>query len=344
MQIRIVFAVAVLSAIAGQSLPAQTVTALFASREVAPWRLPSMAADQLWTDVLVYGEWRIQRSELTGACRLLDPKNERRFAGGEADCRQEYARLRAAGAIPALRGRAVITLHGFGRSRDHMQPLGEKLREQSHCVWISMNYSSTRGSLDDHALALAQVIGGLEGIEQIDFVGHSLGNLVVRRYLGEAKAEAPRWKADPRLRRMVMLGPPNNGAKMATLIANVVQDSELAQFLTGPSAWQLARKWNETSKRLATPDLEFGVIAGGTGDDVGLNPLLPGDDDFIVRVAETRLERAADFRLVPCRHGGMMRDAQIQEYVSRFLQEGCFTTVEERQPILADSAAAVAVP
>ena len=45
---------------------------------------------------------------------------------------------------------------------------------------------STRRSLDDHARSLARVIEGLEGIDEIDFVCHSLGNLIVRRYLGEA--------------------------------------------------------------------------------------------------------------------------------------------------------------
>lgn len=321
---------------AGGTVSAQTLSALFASPEPPPslpLRLPSIAAEQLYTDVLVYGEWRIQRSELTGSFRLLDPENRRRTWGSEQQCREEFTRLRALGFIPALHGRAVLTLHGFGRSRDHMQPLGRFLRDESGVTWINVTYSSTRGSLGDHAQTLARIIDGLEGIDAIDIVGHSLGNLVVRRYLGEATAEQPRWQIDPRLRRMVMLGPPNNGARMATLIADLVSDSDLARLVTGPSAWQLARQWDDTQKRLATPTFDFGVIAGGLGDGRGMNPLLPGDDDFIVRVEETRLTGACDFRRVPCHHGRMMRDPEVQKSVLSFLETGCFTSAEEKQPI-----------
>ncbi len=317
----------------GGTASAQTFSALFASPEVVPLRLPPIAAEQFFTDVLVYGEWRIQRSELTGSYRLLDPDNRRRAAGSEKQCREEFSRLRRLGFIPSLTGRAVITLHGFGRSRDHMRPLGQCLQEAGGVTWINATYSSTRGSLDDHAQTLAQVIDGLDGITTIDMVCHSLGNLVVRRYLGESRAEQPQWQVDPRLRRMVMLGPPNNGARMATMIADLLNDSELARFVTGPSAWQLARQWDDAHKLLATPGFEFGVIAGGLGDGRGINPLLAGDDDFIVRVEETRLTGACDFRLVPCRHGRLMRDAEVQQYVLSFLESGCFTSAAEKQPI-----------
>jgi pimeloyl-ACP methyl ester carboxylesterase len=223
-----------------------------------------------------------------------------------------------------------------------MEPLGRCIRDAGDATWINFNYSSTRGTLDDHAESLARVIARLEGIETIDLVGHSMGNLVVRRYLGEAQAERPRWQVDTRLRRMVMLGPPNNGAQMATLIADLVSNNELARFVTGPSAWQLARHWNDVAGHLATPTFEFGVIAGGFEDSRGFNPLLAGDDDLVVCVHETRLPGAADFRITPCRHGRMMCDPEVQEYVLRFLADGCFTSPGQRQPILEPAAAASA--
>jgi pimeloyl-ACP methyl ester carboxylesterase len=214
-----------------------------------------------------------------------------------------------------------------------MQSLGSHLADSGKFTWINVNYSSTRGAIDHHAATLAGVIAGLEGIDEIHFVCHSLGNLVVRRYLYEATASEPRWQTDHRLRRMVMLGPPNQGAKAAALIADILHESPLARLLTGPSAWQLARQWDEASKRLATPQFEFGILAGGFSDGRGLNPLLAGDDDLVVCVEETRLAGAADFRLVPCRHGRMMRDPVIQQYALHFLEHGCFTCPEERQPI-----------
>src|SRR5207237_9980955 len=142
---------------------------------------------------------------------------------------------------------------GFGRTRNHMAAIGERLEKDGHFTWINVSYASTRRSLDDHAQSLAHVIDGLEGIDEIDFVCHSLGNLIVRRYLGEANQHEPRWKPDPRIKRMVMLGPPNNGAQLAALFKN----NELLGLIYGPSAKQLAREWSVAEKLLATTPFAF---------------------------------------------------------------------------------------
>jgi pimeloyl-ACP methyl ester carboxylesterase len=304
-----------------------------------PWK--TLGGDLLWTDTLVYGPWRIQHNQITDHFRLLDPADLRRSSGTEEECRAALEGLKQTESIPPLDGRAVITLHGLGRSRNHMAELGQRLAKEGGFTWINMGYASTRRSLDDHALALAKVIEGLEGIDEINFVCHSLGNLVVRRYLGEASAENPRWKVDSRIKRMVMLGPPNQGARLAQVVADVLKDSQLARLVTGPSAWQLAREWDHTQRLLATPGSEFGIIAGGLDNEEGMNPLLEGDDDLVVRVQETRLPGAADFRLVRVRHGELVYDAAVLQFVLTFLQHGYFTAADERQPIPAPSAVIV---
>jgi pimeloyl-ACP methyl ester carboxylesterase len=331
-------AIAVLAALPGvRSLSAQTIVATSAATPSPPlnlaWR--TLGGEQFWSDELVYGRWRIQTNAITGQYRLLDEANVRRAWGTAEQCRAAFAELRQAHALPPLAGRAVITLHGFGRSREHMDPIGEHLEKTGRLTWINVSYASTRRSLDEHAESLARVISGLDGIDEIDFVCHSLGSLIVRRYLGEASQAEPRWKPDPRIKRMVMLGPPNNGARLAEVVAELLHDNEVARFVAGPTAWQLAREWEQARKALATPVFEFGVIAGGYGDNRGLNPLLKGDDDLVVSVAETRLPGASDFRVVNCRHGRLMSDTTVQQYVLSFLDRGCFTTPDERQPITA---------
>jgi hypothetical protein len=306
----------------------------------APVPLPSLAlstlgGEQFWSDELVYGAWRVQRNVLTGHCRLLDANDVRRAWGTDQQCREALAEARRTGAIKPLDGRAVITLHGFGRSRDHMTGIGEFLAEEAKCTWINVSYASTRRSLDEHAQALAGVIAGLEGIDEIDFVCHSLGNLVLRRYLGEAGQEQPRWQTDSRIKRIVMLGPPNNGARMASLLADLFRDSPLVAKFVGPTAMLLARDWQDASKLLATPACEFAIVAGGCGDDRGYNPVIPGDDDLIVAVEETRLAGATDFRLVHCRHGKLMDDSAVRNLVVTFLNHGYFTAEAEKQPVVA---------
>ena len=173
------------------------------------------------------------------------------------------------------------------------------------------------------------MIDGLDGCDEIDFVCHSLGNLVVRRYLGEGNQPEPKWRPDPRIKRMVMLGPPNNGAQLAELFKN----NELLGLVAGPSGKQLARDWPATQKLLATPTFPFGIVAGGRGDNQGANPLLKGDDDLIVTVEETRLSGACDFRLVNCLHGRLMDDPAVRQCTLHFLQHDCFTAENERQPV-----------
>jgi len=322
----VVFAALVASAVfSGRSVTAQSASTL----NVA---LRTLGGEQFWTDRLVYGKWRIQRNELTGHYRLLDPADVRRAWGDEATCRAQFAALKRSGAVPPLSGKAVITLHGLGRSRDHMEVFGKYLEKEGELTWINVAYASTRGTLDEHAESFAEVVAGLEGVEEISVVGHSLGNLVVRRYLGEAQQAEPRWQPDPRLKRMVMIGPPNNGAQLARVAADLLKDNQFVRFVVGPSAWQLARQWEDAQKELATPGFEFGIIAGGFGD-CGLNPLLDGDDDLVVSVAETRLPGACDFRTLKCRHGSLLHDPVVHQHTLSFLKHGYFTTASERQPI-----------
>jgi pimeloyl-ACP methyl ester carboxylesterase len=283
---------------------------------------------QFWSDELVFRDWRIQQNVYTGHCRLLDGRDFRRAWGTFDECHARLNELQRELELSPLAGRAVVTLHGLGRSRDAMNGLGEYLSDECDCTWINVGYASSRRSLDEHAQSLAHVLERLDGIDHIDLVCHSLGNLVVRRYLHEVSLPEPRWKADPRIKRMVMLGPPNQGAQLARFFS----ESELFGLVTGPSGKQLALPVGEAQSRLATPAFEFGIIAGGRGSERGSNPVVAGDDDMIVAVEETRLAGASDFVIVPCWHGTMLRDEGVYRHVAQFLTHGYFMSADKRTP------------
>ena len=59
-------------------------------------------------------------------------------------------------------------------------------------------------------------------------------------------------------------------------------------------------------KNLPEPPIPTLVIAGGMGNDIGYNPMLSGDNDGIVRVSETRLDCAHEFKLVNVIHTTIM--------------------------------------
>ena len=153
-----------------------------------------------------------------------------------------------------------------------------------------------------------------------------MGNIVIRHYLGDQAGRKP----DGRLRRFVMLGPPNHEAYLASLVA----DNTLFQLITGQPGQQLGREWDRLQERLATPPFEFGIIAGGRGGPRGYNPLVPGDNDGVISVASTRLAGAADFAVLPTLHLIMMNDAKVQEYTLRFFEHGYFVSPGRKQPIV----------
>jgi hypothetical protein len=302
-----------------------------ASAPAEPLNFPTatLGGTQFWTDELVFRDWRIQQNCLTGHYRLLDGDDFRRAWGTFDQCQSKLDELKRELRLEPMSGRVMITLHGLGRSREAMDLIGEHLAEHSEATWINVSYASSRRSLDDHAQSLARVLDNLSGVSEIDLVCHSLGNLVVRRYLGEASSPRPRWQIDKRFRRMVMIGPPNNGAQIARLF----KDNKLFGLVTGPSGKQLAISWEEAQVRLATPTFEFGIIAGGLGNGRGTNPAIDGDDDLIVGVEETRLPGAADFVVIPRLHGNLLRDERVAQCVQKFLDEGHFVTADKRKPI-----------
>jgi pimeloyl-ACP methyl ester carboxylesterase len=289
----------------------------------------TLGGTQFWSDELVFRGWRIQQNVFSSHYRLLDEHDYRHASGTFDECRQKLEEIRRERQLPPLEGPAVLTLHGLIRSRDMMAGIGQYLEQEGDYTWLNVSYASTRRTLDDHAASLARVISHLEGVSEINFVCHSMGNLVVRRYLGEASAQQPRWKVDPRIKRMVMLAPPNHGARFAQFF----KDNKLFGLVMGPSGKQLAMQWSDVEKRLAIPEFEFGIIAGSKTSGRLANPLLDGEDDLVVSVEETRLAGACDFLVVASSHGDLMDDPSVRRSVRRFLEEGCFLSADKRMPI-----------
>ena len=155
--------------------------------------------------------------------------------------------------------------------------------------------------------------------------------------LGDEIERTEGHRADPRIKRIVMLAPPNNGAKLAQLLA----DNKLFKSIAGPTGAELGPHWAELEKHLAIPTCEFGIIAGGRdeahsdgkGDEHGRNPLLQGDDDLIVAVPETKLPGASDFLVLPALHAFMMDEPKVQEATLSFLLHGYFESADRRHPL-----------
>ncbi|HEX3727698.1 MAG TPA: alpha/beta fold hydrolase [Pirellulales bacterium] len=326
---------------AGGLLPGQAAEADELNAESAPRPrpnapIPTLGGRQFWADELFFHDWHIQRNTLTGHCRLLDGANVRQAWGSYEACLARLEQIKHKHGLPPMSGPAVVVLHGLFRSSASMRYMSRFLRDQGHYSVFNVSYPTTQGAVADHAQSLAKVMRNLEGITEINFVAHSLGNLVVRHFLADHFDPRTGIQGDARLRRMVMLGPPNQGAQMAEAFADV----RLFHLMAGASASQLSRDWENLQARLTTPRCEFAILAGGRGTDKGYNPLLGEDNDMVVSVESTRLPGAADFAVLPVLHTFMMDDPRVQQYTLRFLQQGFFVSEAERHAIAADTSGA----
>ena len=288
-----------------------------------------------WSDELIFHDWRIQRHAVMGHCRLLDSEDRLVARGSFADCLRKLNVAKIDQRLAPLPKDVVIVLHGLGGYRHRMNRLADRLKLHGFTV-LNFGYASTRGDVAVSAKSLASVVRNLEGVETISFVAHSMGNIVIRRYLYDFDELAPERRPPVAFKRMVMITPPNHGAE----ILDTLDDREFVQRITqqrgGPYVELSPRHgWRELAKTLATPSFEFGIIAGGRGDDVGYDVAIPGDDDGLLSIATMRLDGAADYLQTGGRHGFMPDYQEVCDATINFLRHGYFVSAEAREPLLA---------
>ncbi|UCH72745.1 MAG: alpha/beta fold hydrolase [Rhodospirillales bacterium] len=280
------------------------------ANQAATWpnlAMPTLGGRQLWADRYFHAGWRIQENVLTGHARLLDPSDIRRCWGPYDACRAAFERIRAERDIPPNGKHLVVLLHGLGRSRASFKGLQRALAEAGHEV-AAIGYPSTRRDLAANAAVLEDLLADLPGVERISFVTHSLGGLLVRELL----ARDSDWRGRIAVDSLVMIAPPNRGSAMADVLQYVPPINLLL--------WRgLFCATTRHATGLPVPDVPFGIVAAGRSG-TGYNPFLDGDDDLIVRVAETSLDGAADWLQVRGLHAVVMNAPQTVQAVLDFLE------------------------
>ncbi len=144
----------------------------------------------------------------------------------------------------------------------------------------------------------------------VHLVGHSLGGLLLLRYLQGGAA--------PGVGRAVLLGSPVNGSRSARAFAALPGMS----IFFGPMAGEELLRESRPRWDGPTP---VGVIAGGHSLGFGrLIGQLPEPNDGTVAVEETELDGAADHLVLPVSHTGLLASTEVVEATLRFLSSGRF--------------------
>jgi pimeloyl-ACP methyl ester carboxylesterase len=217
------------------------------------------------------------------------------------------------GPLPNETRETVFILHGLGRTSFSMLMLKHRLQRVGYHV-IAKSYASTQGSVSDHVAWLEELLDDCDREDdvQIHFVTHSLGGIIVRKYLAQ--------HAMANLGRVVMLSPPNKGSE----VADYFKDWKIFQMAMGPSGQELGTDTGSTPNTLGPVEFELGVITG----DASINPfgswLIPGSDDGAVAVRRTRVDGMMDFTVVHHSHTFIMNASDVADEVISFLRTGAF--------------------
>ena len=110
------------------------------------------------------------------------------------ECRAKLELIRREQNLEPMRGKAVLLLHGLAAPAWSMQLLARHLQKHGGFQVFVVEYSSLRSTIDDQARSLASIINHLDGIDEIHLVGHSMGNIVIRRYLAGDKTPLDGWQ------------------------------------------------------------------------------------------------------------------------------------------------------
>jgi pimeloyl-ACP methyl ester carboxylesterase len=177
--------------------------------------------------------------------------------------------------------------------------LAQRLTWRGYRV-INWGYRSIQRNLEEHGRDLHRRLCELDedvSIEDLHLVTHSMGGIVARTALTHGKAT--------KLRRMVMLCPPNRGSQWATMFGPFLKP--VCQTVD-----QLATRPDSYVNTLPCPeDLEVGIIAAA------YDPLVTIDSTFL------GMER--DHLVWPyITHTGVLFRNKIAEQITHFLSHGEF--------------------
>jgi pimeloyl-ACP methyl ester carboxylesterase len=209
----------------------------------------------------------------------------------------------------------VVLLHGFGRSDMSMLILNGALTEAGYDVH-SLEYPSIEQPPEALVKIVAKEINNCckDSAETIHFVGHSLGGLLVRDYLGRHRPE--------NLGHVVLIGSPNKGSELADADLGITAQETLLDW-AGPSAQALHTGPDGYAASLPAPEYSVGIIAGTRGNHLS-DKWLPTPNDGVVSVESARLDGMTDFIEVDITHWDMRRDPIVANLVIEFLRHGRF--------------------
>lgn len=220
--------------------------------------------------------------------------------------RLEQNDLNSASIPPAT----IVLVHGLWMSGFQLRILQHRLESSGGFRVVTYSYPSTSGGMSDHVRGLLD-LARKQSVDELHFVGHSLGGLVILRAL-ELTDDLPPGRA-------VLLGTPSQGSRAARGVARVVP---FGKFILGQA---IHAECIDCAPREYRGHRDVGVIAGSMRLGLGrLFAHLESDHDGTVLVEETHLPGSKDHIVLSTTHTGMVFSSAVADQAASFLRSGAF--------------------
>ncbi len=198
----------------------------------------------------------------------------------------------------------VVLIHGLAAHRILLWPLSSKLRSAGFQT-VSFGYRSWLWSIETHAKRFEQFLVRQESdptISHIHIVAHSMGAIVTRQAILNRRLK--------KLRRIVMLGAPNQGSPTARLLGNVLPFCKtLRQISNHPDSFV---------RNLSEPTgVEIGIVAA--------------KHDRVIPEPSSHLQNEADHISIFSGHNGLLVRPAALRQVCEFLNHGRFQPLGDQR-------------
>ena len=207
-------------------------------------------------------------------------------------------------------GEAVVYVHGLWMSGGESLLLRRRLSREFGMDVHPFRYATASSTMTEITSRLQSFVRGLEA-SRLHFVGHSLGGLVIYRFLERYPQQPPG--------RVVFLGTPSVASRAAVQAAHIrLVASAMGRSVQDELLRPRDRRWKT--------DRELGIIAGTRALGVGqFLARFEEDCDGTIGVSETQLPGATDHITLPVSHLGMLVSSRVAKETGAFLQDGRFS-------------------
>ncbi len=205
----------------------------------------------------------------------------------------------------------VVYVHGLWMSGGESLFLRRRLANEFGLQVHPFRYSAAHSTMAKITARLQRFVESLEA-PRVHFVGHSLGGLVIYRFLEQFPDQPPG--------RAVFLGTPSVASRVAEQASQI---RVVASLMGQPVADELLQP---QERRWTMDDRQLGIIAGTHAIGVGqILAHFEEDSDGTVAVSETRLPGATDHLALPVSHLGLLVSSRVARATGMFLREGRFS-------------------